>query len=340
MIKCSLCNKEFTTKRSFSIHLTTIENSKFENETEKERFLIDTLYGKDKVNSLIEDYKNEKISCYCLSKDNFGIVKYLSLIGVKRTSKEERKTKRYKETYLKGIQDVYGIEITNISQSSIVKKKKEETVIKNFGSLANYYEINLQNMLSGYEKYVGSEKQKDTIEKIKQTMLETYGVDNISKHHEVRKINSQKAKERLSLLSEEERFELTRKGREARISRGGTESSIERIVQHSLVDLGIEFKKHVTINKKNYDIVIDNYFFIEIQGDFWHANPKKYKETDLLLHGLVKDIWNKDKKKKELCLKDGNCFIEIWESDIRQKNKDELDLFILEKLLENGYVFN
>lgn len=58
---------------------------------------------------------------------------------------------------------------------------------------------------------------------------------------------------------------------------------------------------------------------IEFYGDLWHANPQKYKETDeihvLDINSLVKDIWDKDKKRIEFIQSQLKCsIIIVWES--------------------------
>jgi len=86
----------------------------------------------------------------------------------------------------------------------------------------------------------------------------------------------------------------------------------------------MEFKIHTSFGNKYYDFKIDNYL-IELNGDFWHANPKIYQATDIMPfpegQKLVKDIWEKDKLKKELALQNGYKFITLWECDLNNPNK-------------------
>ena len=35
-----------------------------------------------------------------------------------------------------------------------------------------------------------------------------------------------------------------------------------------------------------YDIAFNNKVLLEINGDFWHANPEQYKATDILKYTL------------------------------------------------------
>jgi G:T-mismatch repair DNA endonuclease (very short patch repair protein) len=71
---------------------------------------------------------------------------------------------------------------------------------------------------------------------------------------------------------------------------------------------------------------------VEIDGDYWHANPSRYKSTDLIKYpsGLIlaKDIWKKDKEREKLI----NQHIQlkrIWESDLLEQKYEEEILNIL-----------
>jgi len=84
---------------------------------------------------------------------------------------------------------------------------------------------------------------------------------------------------------------------------------------------GTEFIYQYYILKKYF---VDFYFpsinlGVEIYGDYWHANPDKYKSTDILKYPygkkLAKDIWEKDKKRESLIKKEINL-IKIWETDM------------------------
>ena len=59
------------------------------------------------------------------------IVTLLQLMGIKRTHSEEKKTKRYKEKYIKTIKERYGEDVTNPSQLEHVQKRKKILFLKN-----------------------------------------------------------------------------------------------------------------------------------------------------------------------------------------------------------------
>lgn len=65
-----------------------------------------------------------------------------------------------------------------------------------------------------------------------------------------------------------------------------------------------------------YDIVYGNKI-IEIDGDYYHANPNKYAAECKMpfISGTAQDVWNKDKLKNEVAQFHGYEMLRIWESD-------------------------
>lgn len=66
----------------------------------------------------------------------------------------------------------------------------------------------------------------------------------------------------------------------------------------------------------------------EFNGDFYHANPIKYKSDDIILNKTASEIWEKDKKKKLRCDKKDIKLITIWEYDW-MNNRDHIEKEIL-----------
>jgi hypothetical protein len=62
---------------------------------------------------------------------------------------------------------------------------------------------------------------------------------------------------------------------------------------------------------------------LEINDDYWHANPKKYKKNDILNFPFKKikayKIWNMDKHKFNIAERNGYKIYQIWENDIKIK---------------------
>ena len=78
---------------------------------------------------------------------------------------------------------------------------------------------------------------------------------------------------------------------------------------------------HSQIYHYYYDIYLENKI-IEYNGDFWHANPKKYKADQFVklprTQKLASEIWKKDKHKKIVAMNHGYQILTIWESDFKK----------------------
>ena len=62
-----------------------------------------------------------------------------------------------------------------------------------------------------------------------------------------------------------------------------------------------------------------------MQGDYWHMNPKKYKNDDIFMKGTIKqkfayEVWEKDKLKLDNATIKGYYVLTIWESDFNEEN--------------------
>ena len=57
---------------------------------------------------------------------------------------------------------------------------------------------------------------------------------------------------------------------------------------------------------------------IEFYGDFWHANPDKYKTGDKIKGNTVEGIWAKDRQRVSALEALGYQVIVIWESDYKR----------------------
>lgn len=90
-------------------------------------------------------------------------------------------------------------------------------------------------------------------------------------------------------------------------------------------------------NNKNrwlYPDAIYNNFVIEFNGDYWHANPNKYKENDIVHHKMMaKEIWEKDNNKIKLYNDLGYTVIIIWQSEYKQNKIEAVNKVI--KLISN-----
>jgi hypothetical protein len=81
-----------------------------------------------------------------------------------------------------------------------------------------------------------------------------------------------------------------------------------------------EHSRWLTVDDITY--VFDVYIpsiktFVEINGDYWHLNPKLYEAThyDKYRKVTAQDVWNKDANKRRAAEECGLKLITIWESD-------------------------
>ena len=63
---------------------------------DKEKIIVELIYGKGKVENSINRYIKKEVSIKCLKNEGIDLSKYITLLGIKRTSKQERSTERYK----------------------------------------------------------------------------------------------------------------------------------------------------------------------------------------------------------------------------------------------------
>lgn len=337
MINCPLCQSNFINRRTFALHSS--RSHKFSNDLEKENFIVYTIFGKNLVDNTVSDYINE---IYCISNLPVDISKYLKLLGVKRTSKEERKTDRYKNTYINSIRIKYSDEsITNISQVKEVQDKKVKTYAKNYGTYDNYLEIQRIKLKESYDDvYLNSEKHIEAQKKMKNTCLNLYGNENFGLGSDA--ITKSKFTRRNTIASweYEERLDRTAKARECVTHRGGYSSKPEKRIRKILIDMGIDCEYNKFIHKYSWDMLIKNTkILIEVQGTMWHAKPSIYNANDLIMGKiLAQDIWNKDKRKRDKVESNGYKLIEIWEDEIKSKSDDELQILIKERLHEYEFL--
>lgn len=81
---------------------------------------------------------------------------------------------------------------------------------------------------------------------------------------------------------------------------------------------------------------------IEVFGDLYHCNPKKYKNPDVFINATKRTVgeqWERDKIKLEAYKTYGYSVIVIWESDIRKRLQEQIEKvksFIKEKEEASG----
>jgi G:T-mismatch repair DNA endonuclease (very short patch repair protein) len=190
------------------------------------------------------------------------------------------------------------------------KRKREETLLERFG-----------------EK--NASKSSLVKKKKAETFFSNYGVDNIFK--------AKSFKEHLNkfMLSKYNRLRNNgwhnasddEKERLWRTLNRNFVSKIEKRIVSILVEMGIQFTHTFFVGGKSFDIKCGN-FLIEVNGDFWHANPKTFKPNDLLNFPgkkmLASDIWKRDLEKKKIANDAGFEVVYLWETDIRSLSDKDI----------------
>lgn len=275
-------------------------------------------------NCVVEEVLNDYLNGLSLPdiKEKYGISykatqKLLENDGYSlRTIKESCNDKRLSK-YLNTIQEKFSVD--NVSKSDIIKDRKRKTFIKNYG-VDNTFKT------EGFTEHVSL------------ICLEKYGKKRITNG----KLNSEKR----ALFTDEKWESINRKIRETyqkKYENGwqGSQfsSTFEEKIKDCLDKNNIQYEQQKYVNGRSYDFhIINTDILIEVNGDYWHANPKFYNSDDKINYPggkrLAKEVWDKDMLKKENAEKYEYILIYLWESDINEclKNKT-INEFLLSNLV-------
>jgi very-short-patch-repair endonuclease len=208
--------------------------------------------------------------------------------------------------------------VKNASQHDDVKRKKATTFVKNYGvdniwKSAEFKITYAQTMQERYGKGSLPNRFGRKTEWWKQFSLE-----------ERRKILAPANlgyTKWWNALSQDERDTIIRQRIETAMQNGHSYSSkLEDRVAAMLDELGIKYKRQWFIGRKSYDFALPGKVLIEVQGDYWHANPQIYKADDVFKGNdrgqTAQMIWDHDAEKKRHAESKGFSVIYIWESDM------------------------
>jgi len=242
--------------------------------------------------SIIEDvYKNKSLTDI---KNEFGIdfksfIFLLDYFGIKSRSISESSNLISKGKYKKTCNERYGVD--NVSQRFEVKERKKNTFTKNYG-VDNIFKD------ADFKKWIFDNN---------------FAWNNLSKEENQERIKKQteSIKKYWNNLTDEQKN---------KVHTFGT-SSLETKISEILNNLSISYSTQFPLKGKVFDFIISNTkILIEVNGDYWHCNPSRYNENDIVSHpsGKVKvcDIWKKDTKKREIAENNGYKLIYIWEAEI------------------------
>jgi len=104
-------------------------------------------------------------------------------------------------------------------------------------------------------------------------------------------------------------------------------TKIEKIIRSKLELLGVNFKYNFILDGRfQYDFLIYPNIILEVQGDYWHGNPKIYGKNKRPLNERQLFKIKRDKLKKKYSVEKGYKIFYIWESDINKGIFEEMDL--------------
>lgn len=292
------------------------------------------MYGSLNIDQLLKDYMSGisindiNIKYNTLTHDIHFILNYNNI--KRRNIKDSRCSDFYKEKLSNTIKEKYGVD--NVSKSDNIKKKKVETMMKNHGRVNNFSSEEILKKALSNVNY-----DKLSI-KLKEIFKEKYGVERMTDIPGVRgkmSLGRKKYWDSLSDFKKKEKLDILdvvrKKVKYSRIS------DLEVRVQKILNELIYEYSCNKIICGYNFDICFNNKVIIEINGDYWHANPSKYLPTDEISYpGNVKhkaaDVWKKDEKKRNIVEKEGYKVVYLWESELKKMKDSDIVNFIVENV--------
>ena len=220
-------------------------------------------------------------------------------------------------------------------------------------------------------------QNKERINKIKETCIKKYGVNNPQKSNLIRnkrnKTEQQNIIKKYNNLIEEtilnynyknftcycpicqNKFEIDK---DLFYTRVITHKTKVCIICNPISNIGsgkqLQLRNYITkiynsniiyndkniLNGKEIDIYLPNLKLgFEFDGTYWHADPRFYKETDIIEHKKItaKEIWERDIEKNVLCEKLGIQLVRVKEYD--WINNNEYEKLRIKEIIENKLLF-
>ena len=245
-----------------------------------------------------------------------------------RTSSEsallDKTRKKYKETCL----ERYGCE--NVSQSGEIKEKKKRTSLSNYGvdNIWKKRDFIIERMVAKYGKKSVPNLNGNA------NSFGWKGISDKKKSERIRK-SVDGSRRFWNSLSDDEKNEFMAKRRPREIN---FESRLERRFQDVLSDMGVSFTRQKWVKNRSYDFhLVGTNVLIEINGDYWHANPQVYSSDSRMWkngnsHIYANEIWRKDSEKMSLAKKYGYEVIVLWEYDMAKMTDFEIASWIYDRL--------
>lgn len=338
-MKCYICNAEINNKdhnhiyRCAKQHSINIDRKEIKLNQLKYQLNIDITY--DWIYNLyvkegwsLPDFKHKYGLVY---SQTIFIIDYFNIKkrNISESCYQNKKIEKTKNTLI----DKYGVE--NASQAEEIKQKKKETFLQNYG-VDNIWKSD--EYYQWLHKYMEEKYDKKSIPNRYGNMQMWWDKQTNEYKKEHVKPANKAYKEFWRNASDEIKNDLIQ--RRCKNFVCSYNSSLETRIAKILDILQLSYERQKWIKNKSYDFRINKTnVIIEVQGDFWHANPNIYNhEDELNFPGSVckaSDIWYKDNKKKELAEKYGYQIIYFWESELNELDDNQLLILMENRLNES-----
>lgn len=296
----------------------------------------------------------------------------------KRDIYESNSLKSRFQKYKKTCNKKYGV--NNVSQLKEVKEKKKKTFLNNYGvdnifkdkefkknlnflMLDKYGKLRINNPEKIKDYYKNLNENEKTKISEKNSIRSKLFWDNITEKEKAKwvKKKSDSAKRYWESVSEDFKKEIGKKfsimvkkwwnnlsdEEKNRIVKNNIKklsnnfvSKLETRINNILFKWKLEYTSQYRLGFYSFDFLIGKNIILEVQGDFWHANPLLYKECDILPFPIksksAKQIWLKDRNKKAYAEKRGFKIIYIWESEMKKIKDCELEKLLETKIMEKN----
>ena len=240
------------------------------------------------------------------------LIKYFGFIyrGLKQATTKTRLAKTEAKCLEK-----FGVK--NASQSDVIKQKKAATFVKNYG-VDNIWKTD--EFKSQHKETMQTRYGKGSLPNRYGRKTEWWKQFSPAERTEMLGPANSGYTKWWNALSIDERDLIIQQRIETAMKNGRSYSSkLEDRIATMLNELGLKYKRQQFIGRRSYDFALPDKILIEVQGDYWHANPLLYKADDFFARDggiTAEEIWRRDAEKKQHAESKGFKVIYIWESDI------------------------
>lgn len=163
---------------------------------------------------------------------------------------------------------------------------------------------------------------KKTSDKLTGRTMSSSSKEKMSNSAKCRKIHGH-----TGIKHSEESKQLMRDKTLLRIKNGeflNSDTKPVRFICKQLDDLNIKYEKEKILSNWAFDIYLLDYdIYVEVDGDYFHSNPKIYKNGPVT--STQKRNHYRDYKKNEFCKNNNISLLRFWESDILNNSIDIIE---------------